>query len=607
MADANDTYSRKTAFNVLIGIVFVVFLFRLIQLQVLYQDVYGKKSEENSIRQIGREPIRGLMFDRKGKLIVDNSPAYSATITPSEFHLSNLEYFSQILHLDQNYIKEIIDKGKNYNRFAPIRVKREIEFSMLSTIEENKNKLSGVDYQVESKRFYPTSAKAAHLFGYTKEISDQQLAEMGKEYRPGDNIGATGIEAAYERYLRGQKGIELITVNAFGQMLGNYNDGKNNIPVKEGSELHLAIDADVQALAESLLADKRGAVVALDPNDGGVIALVSKPDYDLTSFGAVTTPETWNALNSDDGKPLFNRATLTRYPPGSTFKLVLAAAALEEGVINTSWRVNCTGSFRFGNKTFHDMHTHGSMNVVEAIQHSCDVFFYQLMLKTGFERWTRYGREFGFGSLTGIDILEENPGLLPSEELYNRWYGKGKWTQGYLVSLGIGQGELGVSPIQMACYVSTIANLGHYHTPHVVQNIKDSETGKIQEIPTETRDLPISDNTWNILREGMYRCVNEPGGTGSAAKVRGISVCGKTGTAQNPHGKDHAWFIGYAPREHPTIAICVLVENAGTGGAFAAPIAGLCVEQYLYGELIRNKPQQKAEPQKIAQLLLHTQ
>ena len=607
MTETTDTSPRKTPFLILIGIVFVVFLFRLVQLQVLYQDVYGKKSEENSIRQIGREPIRGLMFDRNGKLLVDNRPAYSATITPAEFPLSNIDYFSRIVRLEPTYVKEIIDKGKSYNRFAPIRVKREIDFPMLSAIEENKNKLPGVDYQVESKRFYPTSAKAAHLFGYIKEISDQQMAEMGKEYRPGDNIGATGIEAAYERYLRGQKGIELITVNALGQMLGNFNEGKSNIPVKEGSELHLAIDANVQALAESLLADKRGAVVALDPNDGGVIALVSKPDYDLTSFGAVTTPETWNALNTDDGKPLFNRATLTRYPPGSTYKMVLASAALEEGVINTSWRVNCTGSFRFGNKIFHDLHTHGSMNVVEAIQHSCNVFFYQLMLKTGFERWTRYGREFGFGSPTGIDILEENAGLLPSEELFNRWYGKGKWTQGYLVSLGIGQGELGVSPIQMAGYASTIGNKGHYHTPHVVQRIKDPETGKIQDVPTETRNLPISDNTWNILQEGMYRCVNEVGGTGTAAKVNGVSVCGKTGTAQNPHGKDHAWFIGFAPRENPKIAICVLVENAGYGGAFAAPIAGLCIEQYLYGELIRDKQQQTPELQKVAQASEHGQ
>jgi penicillin-binding protein 2 len=592
MSEFIESSSRKIVVFIAIGIVFAVFFLRLVQLQLLYSDVYGKKSEENSIRQIARDPIRGLLIDRKGKLIVDNRPSYSVTITPAELQIDNFGFLSKILQLDTAFIKEKIVRGIRYNRFAPVKIKRDIDFKTLSIIEENKEKLAGIDYQIESKRFYPTSAKATHLFGYTKEISDQQLLEMGNEYRPGDNIGASGLEAAYERYLRGQKGYELLTVNALGQMLGNFNDGKNDIAVREGSDLYLALDSDLQALAESLLSDRRGAIVAIDPNDGGVLALVSKPDYDLTSFGSVTPWDVWKALNTDESKPLFNRATLTRYPPGSTFKMVLAAAALEEGVINTNWRVNCTGAFRFGNKVFHDLHTHGSTNVVEAIQRSCNVFFYQLMLKTGLERWTRYGRDFGFGSPTGIDILEENPGLLPSDEYFDRVYGKGKWTQGYLVSLSIGQGEVGVSPIQMANYAATLGNKGYYHTPHAVLRIKDKDTGEIQVVPTETRKMEISDWVWDILQDGMYRCVNEPGGTGQAAKVKGIAVCGKTGTAQTPHGKkDHAWFIGFAPRENPKIAICVLVENAGYGGAFAAPIAGLCIEQYLYGSLIRNNPQ----------------
>ncbi|MDI6767740.1 MAG: penicillin-binding protein 2 [Bacteroidota bacterium] len=592
MAEFAESSTRKIVFYTAIGIVFFVFLARLIQLQVLYADVYGKKSEENSIRQIARTPIRGLMFDLNGTLIVDNGPAYSITITPAEFRMSGLTLLSNILRTDTQIIKEKFEKGIRYNRFTPTKIKRDIDFKTLSLIEENKDRLPGVDYQIESKRFYPTKSKATHLYGYTKEISDQQLLEMGNEYRPGDNIGATGLEAAYERYLRGQKGFELITVNALGQIMGDYNEGKNNIPVREGSDLFLSLDAKLQALAESLLSDKRGAVVALDPNNGGLLALVSKPDYDLTTFGTVTPLDAWKELNTDESKPLFNRATLTRYPPGSTFKMVLAAAALEEGVINQNWRVNCTGAFRFGNKVFSDLHIHGSTNVVEAIQKSCNVFFYQLMLKTGFERWTRYGREFGFGNPTGLDILEENPGLLPSEEYYDRIYGKGKWTQGYLISLGIGQGEVGVSPLQMAGYAAAIANRGYYHTPHAVLRIRDKESGKLQIVPTETRKLDISPWVWDVLQEGMYRCVNEIGGTGQASKVKSVSVCGKTGTAQNPHGKkDHAWFIGFAPRENPKIAICVLIENVGFGGAFAAPIAGLCIEQYIYGKLIRNVQQ----------------
>ncbi|MBI5477184.1 MAG: penicillin-binding protein 2 [Ignavibacteriales bacterium] len=603
MTEFSDNSPRKFVFYGTVGVVFILFLLRLIQLQVLYGEVYGKKSEENSIRQIARDPIRGLMFDRNGTLVVDNRPSYSVTVTPSEFKIVKIQFLASILSMDTSLLREKINKGIRYNRFAPVKVKRDIDFATLSAIEENREKLPGVDYQVESKRFYPTGAKAAHLYGYTKEISDQQLVEVGSEYRPGDNIGATGLEAAYERYLRGQKGIDLITVNAFGQLLGRYNDGKNDIPVREGNDLNLTLDSKTQALAESLMTDKRGAVVAIDPANGGVIAFVSKPDYDLAQFGSVTPVEVWKELNTDESKPLFNRASLTRYPPGSTFKMVLAAAALEEGVIDPNWRVNCRGVFQFGTRPFHDLHVHGSTNVTEAIQKSCNVFFYQLMLKVGFERWTRYSQEFGFGASTGMDILEENPGLLPSSEFFDRVYGKGRWTQGYLLSLSIGQGEVGVSPIQMANYAATLANKGYYYTPHAVQKIYDRQTKQTIEIPPQVRRVELSEKTWDIIQEGMYRCVNEVGGTGQAAKVQNASACGKTGTAQTPHGKkDHAWFVGFAPKDNPKIAICVLVENAGYGGAFAAPIAGLCMEQYLYGELIREKPLRS-----IANLLMTNQ
>ena len=591
MAEYPESLSRKSVFFAGIIIVFSIFLGRLIQLQFLYSDLYGKKSEANSIRQIQRDPIRGLISDRNGKIIVDNRPSYTITVIPAEFQEQRISLLSDILGLDSATIKEKIAKGIQYNRFAPIKIKRDIDFKTLAVLQENIEKFQGIDYQVESKRSYPAKMRATHLLGYTKEISDQQLLEMRTEYKPGDYVGAAGLEAAYERYLRGGKGFELITVNAFGQMLGRYNEGKNDILVREGDDLYLALDADLQALAESLLSDKRGAIVALDPENGGILAMVSKPDYDLSLFSSVTPPEVWRSINLDESKPLFNRATLTRYPPGSTFKMVLAAAALEEGIINTHWRVQCTGAYRFGTRTFTDLHVHGSTNVIEAIQKSCNVFFYQLMLKTGFNLWTQYGQEFGFGSVTGIDILEENPGLLPSEAYFDKVYGRGKWTQGYLINLSIGQGELGVSPVQMACYASVIANRGYFYNPHAVVKIKNKETGTINALPTETRKLNISDNVWNIIREGMYRCVNETGGTGGAARVQGISVCGKTGTAQTSQRKDHAWFIGFAPKENPKIAICVLVENIGFGGSFAAPIAGFCIEQYIYGKIIRTDRQ----------------
>ena len=590
--DVSDFTSRKNIFFKGLTILFLILLGRLIQLQILYQDVYGKKSEENSIRPIARDPIRGYIYDRKGTLLVDNRPSYTVTITPSEFNEKTLPELARLLQMDTTTIRERLRRGRIYNRFAPTKIKRDIDFPTLTALEEHRDKYPGVDYQVETKRFYPTKAKATHLFGYTKEVSDQQIIESNGEYHPGDLIGATGLEAAYERYLRGQKGYEFLTVNARGQTIGAYNDGKTDIRVKEGDDLYLAIDGDLQALAESLLTGRRGAIVAIDPNDGGVLALASKPDYDLTQFGGVTPVNVWNALLNDSTRPMFNRATMTRYPPGSTFKMILASAALQEGIIPPTWRIQCEGSFHYGNRVFKDHIAHGSTDPIESIQRSCNVFYYQLMLKTGLEHWTHYGEEYGFGRPTGIDILEETSGLLPSEEYFDRVYGKGRWTQGYLVSLAIGQGEVGVSPLQMACYAAALGTRGIYHQPHVVEKIRDKETGQLQEVKTETRTIQLDDWVWDIIHEGMYRCVNMPGGTALTARVRNVRVAGKTGTAQNPHGKDHAWFIGFAPEEHPTIAICVLVENAGFGGVVSAPIAAMCIEQYLYGELIRNSQKQ---------------
>jgi penicillin-binding protein 2 len=249
--------------------------------------------------------------------------------------------------------------------------------------------------------------------------------------------------------------------------------------------------------------------------------------------------------------------------------------------------VNCTGAFRFGNKVFKDLHVHGSVDLVTAIQRSCNVYFYQLMLKTGLDTWAQYADEFGFGHLTGVDISEENPGLIPNTAYMDKRYGPRGWTKGFLPSLGIGQGEVGVTPLQMACYAMALANKGEYHQPHAVRAVADKLNHTIDTVAYQTRLIPLAPSTWEVVREGMRRVVEEPGGTGSMARIQGIHVAGKTGTAENPHGKDHAWFVGFAPLENPTIAICVLIENAGFGGTAAAPVAGLCMERYLYGRLVR--------------------
>ncbi|MCZ6776275.1 MAG: penicillin-binding protein 2 [Ignavibacteria bacterium] len=587
VVDDMNTYGKRRVMYLVIVIVFLFFMGRLYQLQLIYQDEYGKKSEANSIRTIPTEPVRGYMYDRNGRLVVDNRPSFTVTVMPFEFNVQNINSLSSVLSLDPEIMHERLKKGAAYSRFAPVKIQRDINFETLSVLEEYREHLPGVDYHTESKRYYPTRARASHILGYTKEISESQLQTLGKGYTQGDVVGSAGLEQQYEAALRGQKGAEFRIVNARGQVMGPFNDGRNDIPPVEGKDLLLTLDFDLQALAESLMADKRGALVALDPRDGGILALVSKPDYDISLFSGVTPPEVWRTLNTDGSKPLFNRATLTRYPPGSAFKVILAIGALEKDIVKSTDRITCRGSFRVGNKVFKDLHVHGSTDLYEAIQRSCNVYFYQLMLRVGLDNWSHYGAAFGFGQATGIDIFEESSGLLPTTEWMNQRYGERGWTIGYLPNLAIGQGELGVTPIQMACYAMALANKGSYYEPHAVSAIVDKVNKVTEPVPHKMRQIDLLPTTWSVVREGMRRVVQEPGGTAGLARIKGIEAGGKTGTAQNPHGEDHAWFVGFAPFDNPSIAIAVMIENVGYGGSFAAPIAGLCMEQFVYGRLIR--------------------
>ena len=577
--------SRKRVLTIITVSAFVFLFLRLYQLQLLYHTEFGKKSEENSVRTVIKEPVRGYIFDRNGHLVVDVGPAYSITITPAVFDTGTLSFLSSLLQMEPSLIQERINRGRIYSRFSPVRIKRDVDFKMLAAIEENIYKLPGVAYEIESKRIYPFQVCAPHLLGYCKEITDAQLAKSGSAYQQGDIIGSSGLEASYETFLRGEKGFEFISVNSKGQLLGPLEEGRRDIPSKEGFDLNLSVDFRLQMLAESLMTNYRGALVAIDPNDGGVLALVSKPDFDPSVFSGVTSVEVWNQLNNDPNKVLFNRATMTRYPPGSTFKMLIAAAALQEGIIDEHYRITCGGAFRFGNKVFKDMHVHGSVNVIEAIQRSCDVFFYQLVLKVGLDKLYEYSKKFGFGQLTNFDIGEETAGLIPSAEYYNRVYGKGKWTQGYIVSLGIGQGEVGVSPLQMARYAALLANGGTLLQAHAVNSIRNKRTKSLDIIDHKESSAGIDSSVMRMIREGMRRVVEAPGGTGGAARIPGIMSGGKTGTAQNPHGADHAWYIGFAPFDHPKIAIAVLLENAGMGGVKAAPIAGKVMQRYLLGDM----------------------
>ncbi len=582
----------RSIIAVLLGMLFI----RLYMLQLFSYEEYAGESEKNSLRTITTEPVRGYVFDRNGKLVVDVGPSFTITVTQSEFYNYNVGKLADLLDLDPQTVQDRINRGvaNAKNRFTPVKVKRDIDFKTLSSIEERLFELPGVSYEVESKRIYLGPARASHLLGYCKEINESQLARYGEHYKLGDIVGSSGIEASSEQFLRGEKGKEFFSVNAKGQVIGSFNGGKEDVSPKEGFDLILSTDFSLQAYAESLMTPYKGAFVAINPDDGGVLAMVSKPDYDPSDFSGVTPGDVWDELNNNPDKPLFNRATMTLYPPGSTFKMVLAAAALEEGVIDKNWKVTCPGGFRYGNRFFKCTHVHGSVNVVDAISQSCNTFFYQLVLKVGLDKWAEYAEKFGFGSKTNIDIGEEVAGLIPSTAYYDRVYGKGRWTQGFVVNLGIGQGELGVSPLQMADYAAVLANGGVLHQPRIVNYVRNKATNRVEEVAHNFSEMGFSPKVMALIREGMRRCVQSPGGTGSLARIPGIEVGGKTGTAENPHGEDHAWFVGFAPFDNPKIAVACIVENAGYGGTKAAPICGQVMQRFLEGSKMPVK-----EPPKV--------
>lgn len=574
---------KKNIFYLLSFAAFIILTGRLVQLQLVNPERFDKESEKNSVKTIITTPARGLIFDRNYKLLVDNKPSYSVTVTKKEFDTSNINLVSSLLQIDPYELRSSLKDIEGTNRFIPTKIARDVDFKVVSFIEENHDLLRGIDYKIEPIRLYPNNFRASHMLGYINEISKEKLKnQIGDYYNQGDVVGVTGLEAGYESYLRGEKGFQFILQDSKGREVGSLNEGKNDVKAISGYDLILSIDADLQSYAEQLLGTRKGAIVAIDPNNGEVITLVSKPDFDLNEFSGKIPPEIWNRLNTDPDKPLFNRATMTRYPPGSTYKMVSALASLQEGIMKMNSTLYCGGSFRYGDRVFGDHGAYGSIGFVKSIESSVNVFYYQLVLKIGFNNWTKYGKILGFGQKPELDIPEQTAGLLPSEEYFNKVYGPKGWTQGYVVSLGIGQGELGVSPLQMADYCAILANSGTFYQPHLVKFLKNPNSGELTPVSYKKRDVGIDKQYFDIVRKGMYNVVNAYG-TAHSIHTSLVDIAGKTGTAQNPHGKDHSWFIAFAPYDNPKIAICVMVENAGFGAAVAAPIAQRIILKYLFG------------------------
>jgi penicillin-binding protein 2 len=573
---------RKLIFNASVFIAFAILAYGFFNIQIAGRDKYHRIALENSVRQLTQYPVRGTLRDRTGRILVDNRPAFMVSVIPRQFSKATGEAVSEIL---AEPVASIREKIKERNSFRPVIIRHDVDFQTLIDLEEKRFDLPGVLVEVESKRYYPEKVFSPHIFGYIGEVSPKE-ALAGKDFEPGEMIGKSGLELVYDSNLRGVKGVYFVGVDAQGRDLGMINTDRNIEPVP-GTDLYLTLDYTFQQFAESLMVDKQGAIVAIDPRNGKILAFVSKPDFDPRDLAGKISPEIWNQLQSDPTHPLFNRVTQSTYPPGSTYKLVAAIAALQENIITPEWSAYCPGYFRLGNKVIKCWNAkgHGRINLPQAIKGSCNVYFYQLGLKIGLDVWAKYSQMFLFGKITGIDLPNETRGLVPTEEYFNKRYGRIGWTKGNLANLAIGQGELLTTPLQMAQFAMILANKGIVYTPHLTDYLYDKVHNKRIYFPVKTGTIDgISDPVFEFIRTAMFNVVN--GGTGGRGAVRGIQVAGKTGTAQNPHGDDHAWFIAFAPVENPTIAMAVLIENGGSGGANAAPIAGLCMEKFFYNQIL---------------------
>lgn len=582
--------SRKGIIYAVIVIVLGMMIFRLLYMQILHHEEYDRKSAGNSIKGIEQFPLRGVFYDRNMEILVSNTPAYTMRILPADYDKKLSPLLDNVLEVDSGYVDAILERNKNYSRFVHVKVRRGIDFKVVSWLEENSEHLPGVDYIVEMQRGYPAGVMGSHMFGYTKEISSSQLKQESDFYNPGDYVGHNGIEKMYEKIIRGYKGYKFVLVDSRRREIGKYLDGGQDKESIKGRDLILSVDADVQRAAEQQMKGKRGAVVAIEPKTGEILGLVSAPDYDLNQFSYITTKEFLDDLYTNPDKPSFNRATMSLKPPGSTFKMLSAIAALDLGVITPSTTIFCGGGFTFG-RFFKCHGSHGSVNVQHAIEKSCNTFFYQLIYRIGLDKWKEYCDKFSFGQITGIDIGEESKGFIPNTAYYERIYGQ-NWPRSIMASLGIGQGEVSVTPLQLAMYTALIANDGKTFKPHIVKSYIDEYSNEIVSYQFDQIDTGIKKSVFDIVKEGMYLVVH---GAGTATRMRNpdFTIAGKTGTAQNPHGKDHALFVGFAPYEDPQIAVCVVVENVGFGGTHAAPVAQKIFEAYLLKDKILNDEMKK--------------
>lgn len=573
-----DVKQRLNWLLIFIIICFSILVIILWYLQMIKGEEFKERAVENCIRSLVEDAPRGRIYDRQEELLVTNRPAVVVSIIPAEVDdLEKLsERLSRIIGISPEEISQTV---KNYreNPFKPVKILDDCKTNKIVEIEERKDELKGVVLEVKPRRDYLYNDFAAHSLGYVGEIDKEELQQFGNpKFQGGDIIGKAGLEKYYDDILRGEKGGKEVEVDASGQEIAVLLYQK---PVP-GEDLVLTIDRDLQLYAENLLFGKKGSIIVSDPNTGEILAMINRPSFSPNIFANGISSSDWQRLSSDADYPLTNRSVQGVYSPGSIFKVVTAVAALEEGVTNRNRKIYCSGSFELAGQVFTCWNEtgHGSLSMVNAIAHSCNVYFYTLGKDLGIERFNKYMQKLGVGEKTGIDLPAEAMGIIPSAQWKEREV-KEIWFPGDSINLSIGQGYLLLTPLQVQNVITAIAADGEIYKLHLVKKIISADGNTVKEIKPEIyRKLNFSPDTFKIVKEGLRQTILK--GTGWRANIKELAVAGKTGTAENPQGETHAWFIGFAPYENPEICITVFLENGGEGGEAAAPIARAMLEKY---------------------------
>jgi penicillin-binding protein 2 len=584
----NSFFARKFIVQGIIIAAAVVLLLRLFYIQVI-DDSYYLSAENNVLRKVIVYPARGVILDRNSEVLVQNEPVYDLLVTPREVKDIDTTLFCQLINIDKEGFINRFTKARNYSPYKASIFEKQLSAETYARLQEHLYKFRGFYVQNRTVRNYPDSI-AAQFLGYINEVTDRDIERSNGFYRPGDYIGVSGVESAYEDLLRGQRGIQNLMVDAFNRPKGNFADGKYDTLAVAGEDLMSSLDKHLQILGEKLLKNKLGTIVAIEPETGEILSFVSSPSYNPNLMVGRERGNNYMKLLYDPNKPMFIRPIQAQYPPGSVFKVVSALVAQQDKTIDENTTFYCPGGYRYGRNGFMGCtHAHGSTSLVASIQTSCNTYYgytYAKMIdgkgqkpSLAYDQWRAAVQKFGIGAKLGIDLPGENSGNLPLSDYYTKNFGNDKWTSAYNISLSIGQGEMGITPLQMANIMAIIANRGFYYRPHLIKSIGDKKIVKPEF--TEKISVGVDAKYFEPVIEGMSQAVNRPGGTAYSVKINGVEMAGKTGTVQNPHGENHAVFFAFAPRVNPKIAIAVFVENAGYGGVWAAPIASMMVEQYL--------------------------